>query len=160
MQNPDKVEKMVVLNTPLGQKSKLRPELAAYKNQMAFLRPDPKVIFTWCIKIILSACCQSADSNTVWGPHALQFLIAGGSNQRVSILLVLTKPDHDAVLTVCSCSSCTNALHTVITLCLCCRRSVLMVLHTMRLAAHIRCSGILLRDMTWLIKSLDLAVLQ
>lgn len=43
MQNPDKVEKMVVLNTPLGAKSKLRPELAAYKNRMAFLRPDPKV---------------------------------------------------------------------------------------------------------------------
>ncbi|DBB04005.1 TPA: hypothetical protein ACH3X1_013066 [Trebouxia sp. C0004] len=42
MQNPDKVEKMVVLNTPLGAKSKLRPELAAYKNRMAFLRPDPK----------------------------------------------------------------------------------------------------------------------
>lgn len=43
MQNPDKVEKMVVLNTPLGSKSKLRPELAAYKNRMAFLRPDPQV---------------------------------------------------------------------------------------------------------------------
>ena len=43
MQNPDKVEKMVILNTPLGLKTKLRPELAAYKNRMAFLRPDPKV---------------------------------------------------------------------------------------------------------------------
>ena len=45
MQNPDKVEKMVILNTPLGAKSKLRPELAAYKNRMAFLRPDPQVSF-------------------------------------------------------------------------------------------------------------------
>ena len=43
MQNPDKVEKLVILNTPLGTKSKLRPELAAYKHRMAFLRPDPKV---------------------------------------------------------------------------------------------------------------------
>lgn len=42
MQNPDKVERLVVLNTPLGLKTKLRPELAAYKNKMAFLRPDPK----------------------------------------------------------------------------------------------------------------------
>lgn len=42
MQNPDKVEKLVILNTPLGLKTKLRPELAAYKNRMAFLRPDPK----------------------------------------------------------------------------------------------------------------------
>lgn len=42
MQNPDKVEKVVILNTPLGVKTKLRPELAAYKNRMAFLRPDPK----------------------------------------------------------------------------------------------------------------------
>ena len=46
MQNPDKVEKMIVLNTPLGRQSKLRPELAAYKNRMAFLRPDPKASLT------------------------------------------------------------------------------------------------------------------
>ncbi len=48
MQNPEKVEKMVILNTPLGSKSKLRPELAAYKNRMAFLRPDPKVSSCVC----------------------------------------------------------------------------------------------------------------
>lgn len=53
MQNPDKVEKVIILNTPLGLKTKLRPELAAYKNRMAFLRPDPqaslhKVTITTC----------------------------------------------------------------------------------------------------------------
>ena len=42
MQNPNKIEKVIILNTPLGMKTKLRPELAAYKNRMAFLRPDPK----------------------------------------------------------------------------------------------------------------------
>lgn len=52
MRNPDKVEKMVILNTPLGSKSKLRPELAAYKNRMAFLRPDPQVPLCMLINIV------------------------------------------------------------------------------------------------------------
>lgn len=43
MSNPDKVNKLIVLNTPLGRKTKLRPELAAYKAKMAFMRPDPNV---------------------------------------------------------------------------------------------------------------------
>ena len=43
MQHPDQVEKLIILNMPLGQQSKLRPELAAYKGKVAFLRPDPKV---------------------------------------------------------------------------------------------------------------------
>lgn len=43
MANPDKIDKLVVLNTPLGQNTKLRPELAAYKAKMAFMRPDPNV---------------------------------------------------------------------------------------------------------------------
>ena len=43
MANPDKIDKLVVLNMPLGQKTKLRPELAAYKAKMAFMRPDPNV---------------------------------------------------------------------------------------------------------------------
>ena len=43
MQHPDQVERMIVLNTPLGRQCKLRPELAAYKSKMAFMRPDPQV---------------------------------------------------------------------------------------------------------------------
>lgn len=43
LSNPDKVDKLVVLNTPVGRKSKLRPELAAYKTKIAMFRPDPKV---------------------------------------------------------------------------------------------------------------------
>ena len=43
LSHPDKIDKLVVLNTPVGRKSKLRPELAAYKQKMAMFRPDPKV---------------------------------------------------------------------------------------------------------------------
>jgi hypothetical protein len=35
----DQVERLFILNTPLATNSKLRPELAAYKNPIAFLRP-------------------------------------------------------------------------------------------------------------------------
>jgi len=37
--NEGKVERLMVLNTPLATSSKLRPELAAYKNPVAFMRP-------------------------------------------------------------------------------------------------------------------------
>jgi hypothetical protein len=35
----EQVERLFILNTPLATNSKLRPELAAYKNPIAFLRP-------------------------------------------------------------------------------------------------------------------------
>lgn len=38
-QNPDKVDRLLVLNTPLAKSSKLRPELAAYKAPLPFMRP-------------------------------------------------------------------------------------------------------------------------
>ena len=38
-QHNEDVEKLVVLNTPVDVKSALRPELAAYKNPISFLRP-------------------------------------------------------------------------------------------------------------------------
>eukprot|EP00890_Picochlorum_soloecismus_P000606 jgi/Picsp_1/1546/NSC_05024-R1_alpha beta hydrolase fold protein len=43
--HPDKVKKLVCLNLPLGLKSKLRPELAAYKAPLAFMRPKEDSIF-------------------------------------------------------------------------------------------------------------------
>ena len=39
LRKPDLVKKLVILNTPVDLKSALRPELAAYKNPVAFLRP-------------------------------------------------------------------------------------------------------------------------
>ena len=42
-ENPGKVERLLMFNTPLNRKTKLRPELAAYKSRLAFTRPDPKV---------------------------------------------------------------------------------------------------------------------
>ena len=38
-QNADKVDRLLVLNTPLAKSSKLRPELAAYKAPLPFMRP-------------------------------------------------------------------------------------------------------------------------
>ena len=39
LDNDDDVARLMILNTPVGLGSKLRPELAAYKNPIAFLRP-------------------------------------------------------------------------------------------------------------------------
>ena len=38
-QHDESINKLVILNTPVDVKSALRPELAAYKNPIAFLRP-------------------------------------------------------------------------------------------------------------------------
>lgn len=45
LENEDSVAKLVILNTPLGLKVPLRPELAAYKNPVPFLRPKPGAKF-------------------------------------------------------------------------------------------------------------------
>jgi haloalkane dehalogenase len=45
LQNEADIRKLVVLPTPLGLKSKLRPELAAYKAPLAFMRPKPDAAF-------------------------------------------------------------------------------------------------------------------
>ncbi|GAX76419.1 hypothetical protein CEUSTIGMA_g3864.t1 [Chlamydomonas eustigma] len=42
LEHPDQIERLMVLNTPLSRKSKLRPELAAYKSPLPFLRPGNK----------------------------------------------------------------------------------------------------------------------
>ena len=39
LKNSEAIEKLVILNTPLDVKSALRPELAAYKNPISFMRP-------------------------------------------------------------------------------------------------------------------------
>jgi hypothetical protein len=39
LEHEDQVERLFILNTPLATNSKLRPELAAYKSPIPFLRP-------------------------------------------------------------------------------------------------------------------------
>uniref|UniRef100_A0A061QYM8 Haloalkane dehalogenase n=1 Tax=Tetraselmis sp. GSL018 TaxID=582737 RepID=A0A061QYM8_9CHLO len=39
LDNPDRIDKLVILNTPLSTKAKLPPYLAPYKNPLPFLRP-------------------------------------------------------------------------------------------------------------------------
>jgi haloalkane dehalogenase len=58
--NQDKVAKLVILNTPLSLKSKLRPELAAYKAPIAFMRPKPDAYF------------DAANFNAAGSPYAMQ----------------------------------------------------------------------------------------
>ncbi|KAI8464082.1 MAG: cytidylyltransferase family-domain-containing protein [Monoraphidium minutum] len=45
LDNPGLVERLVILNTPLAASNKLRPELAAYKNPIPFLRPKADAVF-------------------------------------------------------------------------------------------------------------------
>lgn len=60
-QNADKVAKLVILNTPLSLKSKLRPELAAYKAPLAFMRPKPDSRF------------DGQNFNAAGGPYAMAY---------------------------------------------------------------------------------------
>ena len=39
LRHPDKVSRLLILNTPVSTKTALRPELAAYKSPIPFLRP-------------------------------------------------------------------------------------------------------------------------
>ncbi|KXZ44230.1 hypothetical protein GPECTOR_70g460 [Gonium pectorale] len=42
LEHPDQVERLLILNTPLALNAKLRPELAAYKAPLPFMRPGNK----------------------------------------------------------------------------------------------------------------------
>lgn len=53
------VAKLLILNTPLSIKAKLRPELAAYKSALPFLRPKPNAAF------------DAANFNAAGGPYAM-----------------------------------------------------------------------------------------
>ena len=44
-QHDDVISKLIILNTPVDMKSALRPELAAYKNPISFLRPKADKLF-------------------------------------------------------------------------------------------------------------------
>lgn len=59
LEDEESVSKLVILNTPLSLKSKLRPELAAYQNPIAFMRPKPGTQF------------QADYYNAAGGPYAL-----------------------------------------------------------------------------------------
>jgi hypothetical protein len=39
LEHEDQIDRLFILNTPLATNSKLRPELAAYKSRIPFLRP-------------------------------------------------------------------------------------------------------------------------
>lgn len=39
LEHEEQIDRLFILNTPLSLKSKLRPELAAYKSPVPFLRP-------------------------------------------------------------------------------------------------------------------------
>jgi hypothetical protein len=45
-QNSEHVNKLAILNVPLGRKTGLRPELAPYKAAMPFMRPKPDASFS------------------------------------------------------------------------------------------------------------------
>ena len=53
------VAKLLILNTPLSTKARLRPELAAYKSPLPFLRPKPDAAF------------DAANFNAAGGPYAM-----------------------------------------------------------------------------------------
>ena len=67
--NPTKIEKLVGLNVPLGLKSKLRPELAAYKSPLPFMRPKEDSIF------------DGRLYNAAGGPYALSAKDADAYNE-------------------------------------------------------------------------------
>jgi pimeloyl-ACP methyl ester carboxylesterase len=61
LENEQSVAALVILNTPLGVKTPLRPELAAYKSPLPFLRPKAGASFP-------------ADTyNAAGGPYAMAY---------------------------------------------------------------------------------------
>lgn len=56
--NEDNVDRLFILNTPLALNSKLRPELAAYKSPIPFLRPGN-------VSMHLVGCHQKTDIHGV-----------------------------------------------------------------------------------------------
>lgn len=57
LEHPDQVARLCILNTPLALNAKLRPELAAYKAPLPFMRPGnvrgalaygAACVFLWC----------------------------------------------------------------------------------------------------------------
>jgi hypothetical protein len=61
LQHADQVERLLILNTPLATNTKLRPELAAYKTPIAFMRPAKDVGYGWFEQssAVLSRCKRS-----------------------------------------------------------------------------------------------------
>jgi hypothetical protein len=100
----DQVERLFILNTPLATNSKLRPELAAYKNPIAFLRPGNVSDACFCLCRSpaspankcqpLTSCCpvQQQDSCTPVADKAgrnQQTRLGIVSSQRQSGLIVV-----------------------------------------------------------------------
>lgn len=68
LEHEEQVERLFILNTPLATNSKLRPELAAYKSPIPFLRPGNVSCGPAPTGIHASDCCsspcQSVDGST------------------------------------------------------------------------------------------------
>lgn len=55
--NEGLVDKLIIINSPLAAKSQLRPELAAYKNPIAFLRPKADKVHAQAALCTVAHCC-------------------------------------------------------------------------------------------------------
>ena len=61
LEHPDQIDRLMILNTPVSKSSKLRPELAAYKNPLPFLRPAAGKVF------------DGMNYNAAGSPYAMQY---------------------------------------------------------------------------------------
>ncbi len=81
LEHPELVSRLLILNTPLSPKTKLRPELAAYKSPLPFMRPgnvsDPHPLLNapavdyWCCSALVVLILSMWQSSMWEGPgHA------------------------------------------------------------------------------------------
>ncbi len=63
LQHEEQVERLFILNTPLARSTKLRPELAAYKAPLPFMRPG-SVSVAWRGTSLLDAQPVAASSTS------------------------------------------------------------------------------------------------
>ena len=59
LRHADDVERLLILNTPLARSSKLRPELAAYKSPLPFMRPGSVSFFFVFVSLFDFVCFSS-----------------------------------------------------------------------------------------------------
>ena len=80
LKRADDIDKLVIMGTPLGLKTPLRPELAPFKSPLPFLRPKPETKFaadlynaSGLAYVInyddAQVCCHSICLNRAHGPY-------------------------------------------------------------------------------------------
>lgn len=84
--NEQDVDRLFILNTPLALNSKLRPELAAYKRPISFLRPGNVSQQSWAVR--------STDSTTRFS----SFVWATAPELKQSTSLAITPVRESAVV--------------------------------------------------------------